>query len=276
MALCGGMRAPPFIVTPATGGPTALVFASPHSGAAYPDDLNADPGLSEASLRSAEDLWVDRLVACGPAHGAPLIAGGVGRAYLDLNRAPEDLDPLLIPGVEGAPSLKVKAGYGVVPRLTGDGRPLYRRTLTSEEAKRRIARVHAPYHAALGELMGAAREATGRAVLVDWHSMPDRAAGGLDVVVGDRHGASCSAALSRRLRTLFEASGWRVALNHPYPGGYATELWGRPAERFEAVQVELRRGLYWTGEAEPGAAFHRCRRTLERVITALANEVAAR
>ena len=82
--------------------------------------------------------------------------------------------------------------------------------------------MHAPYHAALGDLMQAAQARHGRAVLVDWHSMPARATGanGPDVVLGDRHGTACATGLTRRLRALFEALGWRVALNRPYAGGY--------------------------------------------------------
>jgi N-formylglutamate amidohydrolase len=259
------------VETDAGPGPqTPLVFASPHSGAEYPDDMGAAAGLSDTALRSAEDAQVDRLIAPGRAAGAAVIAGLYGRAYLDLNRDPGELDPLLIEGVatEGI-SAKVRAGYGVLPRLSGDGVALYDRRLTLEEARDRIARVHAPYHAELARLMQAARARHGRAVLVDWHSMPARA-GAVDVVLGDRHGAACGAAFSRRLRSLFEQLGWRVALNQPYAGGYSTQTWGRPAEGHEALQVEISRRLYWDEAARgPGPGYERCRRGLERVIAAL-------
>ncbi len=276
--------APPeatFSIVPALSGrATSLVFASPHSGAVYPDDMGAAEGLSKASLRSAEDAAVDRLLAAGAAAGAVLIAGRIGRAYVDLNRAPDDLDPALIADCpEGPPpGLKTLAGYGVVPRLAGDGTPLYDRRLTLEEARGRIAQVHAPYHAALGELMQAARDRHGRAVLVDWHSMPTRATGpnGPDVVLGDRHGTSCATGLTRRLRALFEALGWRVALNRPYAGGYATQLWGRPDEGFEAIQIELNRRLYWDEVAgAPSVGWGRCQSGLNRVIAALGEDFAA-
>ena len=271
-----------FGLTPAlTGRATPLVFASPHSGAVYPDDMGAAEGLSEVSLRSAEDAAVDRLLDASAAAGAVLIAGRIGRAYVDLNRAPDDLDPALILDCpEGAPpGLKTLAGYGVVPRLAGDGTPLYDRRLTLEEARARIARVHAPYHAALGELMQAAHDRHGRAVLVDWHSMPSRvtrtAPGvrGVDVVLGDRHGMACDPALTRRLRTLFESLGWRVALNHPYAGGWTTQVWGRPAEGFHAVQIELNRALYLDEATRlPGPGWSRCEKGVARVIAALLSD----
>lgn len=254
-----------------------FVFASPHSGGLYPADMGADPALSEASLRSAEDALVDRLIAPGAEGGAVLVLGRLGRAYVDLNRDPADLDPGLIEGLGGGTgSARTAAGYGVIPRLSGDGRALYARRLTLDEARERIARAHAPYHRALGERMQAARERHGQAVLVDWHSMPARAtqaaggARGPDVVLGDRHGSSCEAELTRRLRRAFEALGWRVALNQPYAGGWTTQTWGRPDEGFHAVQIELNRALYFDEAARtPSAGWSRTQKGVARVIAGL-------
>jgi N-formylglutamate amidohydrolase len=124
--------------------------------------------------------------------------------------------------------------------------------------------------------MQAARARYGEAVLVDWHSMPARAtqgaggARGPDVVLGDRHGSSCSAALTRRLRRAFEALGWRVALNQPYAGGWTTQSWGRPSEGFHAIQVELNRALYFDEAARtPGPGWSRTEKGVARAIAAL-------
>ena len=264
----------PFSITrPPAGAPaTPLVFASPHSGDRYPADMEAAPGLPRHSLRSAEDALVGRLVEDGPAHGAPLIEGRVGRAYVDLNRDPADLDPALIDGAAPACGPKTAAGYGVLPRLAGDGAPLYARRQSLEEAEARVRTVHAPYHAALQDLMQAAHARHGRALLIDWHSMPARAAGA-DVVLGDRHGAACQARLTRRLRALFEGLGWRVGLNHPYAGGWSTQRWGRPQQGFEAVQIEISRRLYLDeATQQPNIAWPTTRRALGRVIAALCAE----
>lgn len=266
------------VLAPAT--PGRFIFASPHSGRHYPTDMAAAAGLGSASLRSAEDALVDRLIAPGLERGATLLLGGWGRAYVDLNRDPEDLDPALIEGLEGrTASPRTVAGYGVAPRLTGDGRPLYDRRLGIEEVRERIRRAHAPYHAALDGLMQAARTRHGEAVLIDWHSMPSRATRGVggargpDVVLGDRHGSSCSADLTRRLRKAFEALGWRVALNQPYSGGWTTQVRGRPAEGFHAVQIELNRALYLDeATLEPGSGWSRCASGVARVIGELLSD----
>lgn len=270
-----------FAVTPASGEAGAMVFASPHSGRMRPDDMGQAAGLSLSTLRSAEDVGVDRLIAGGPARGVPLIAGSVSRAYIDLNRAPTELDPALVDGEFDAPTAKVSAGFGVIPRRAGDGTALYDRRLTQAEAAGRLAGVHAPYHGALGRLMAAARERHGAALLIDWHSMPSRATGtsgrnrrGIDVVLGDRHGSSCRGATMRRIRALFEAQGWRVGLNTPYAGGYSTERWGRPDEGFQALQVELNRALYLDeATLEPSRDYDRFVKALDRVIAAVAAEV---
>lgn len=256
--------------------PGRFVFASPHSGVFYPPDLGADPSLSEFSLRSAEDALVDQLIASGAAQGAVLVLARVGRAYVDLNRAPDELDPVLVEGAGSAVTVRAAAGYGVLPRLTGDGKALYRRRLTRAEVQRRLDAVHAPYHASLASEIEEARRRAGEAVFVDWHSMPARATGrssaapGPDVVLGDRHGTSCSADLTRRLRRAFEALGWRVALNRPYAGGWSTQLWGRPDEGFHAIQVELNRALYWDEAArKPGPGWGRTQKGVARVIASL-------
>ena len=271
--------AAPYVITSAAR-PGRFVFASPHSGTIYPSDMAASPHLDEAGLRSAEDALIDRLIASGPDQGATVIAATVGRAYLDLNRDPEELDPVLIEGVEaGAATLRTSAGYGVVPRLSGDGHPLYDRRLSRREADARIARVHRPYHEALSQLMQSTRAREGSAVLIDWHSMPSRvtrtAPGvrGVDVVLGDRHGTACDPALTRRLKALFESLGWRVALNHPYAGGWTTQVWGRPAEGLHAIQIELNRALYLDEATRlPGPGWSRCEKGVARVIAALLSD----
>ena len=89
-------------------------------------------------------------------------------------------------------------------------------------------------------------------------------------MLGDRHGSSCSAELTRRLRRAFEALGWRVALNQPYAGGWTTQIWGRPAEGFHAIQVELNRALYFDESARsPGPGWSRTEKGVARVIAEL-------
>lgn len=259
------------VAAPKAAGP--YVFASPHSGTVYPADMAPDPTLGEASLRSAEDALVDRLIAPGVQHGAVVVTSRIARAYVDLNRDAADLDPLLIDGVpKDGGSARSSAGYGVIPRLTGDGQPIYARKLSLEEAQDRIDRVHAPWHAELERRMRTALAAHGGAILIDWHSMPAPTGGvrGPDIVLGNRHGAACSGAVTRRVQALFEREGFRVALNQPYAGGWTTERWGRPSDRFEALQIEISRALYFdAAEHAPSPGWDRTATRIGRVVAGL-------
>lgn len=263
---------------PGVAGP--IVFASPHSGYGLPADMRAASELDARSLRSAEDVAVDELLDSAPSHGVSLIRALISRAYVDLNRSAEDLDPLLTPDAPppppGSGAMRIAAGYGVTARRTGDGRDLYDRPVPLFEVRARLAAVHEPYHHALAELMRRAHADHGRAILIDWHSMPSSATGpgrGPDVVLGDRHGASCEARLTRRMKAVFEQAGWTVALNRPYAGGYTTQTWGRPAEGFQALQVELNRSLYLDeGALAPSSGFDRCRNVVGRVVAALSRD----
>ncbi len=267
---------PAFEVMACAGPKTGLVFASAHSGRHYPQDMGTVAPLE--TVRTTEDAHVDLLIAGAEAMGADVIVCHTGRAYVDLNRNAADLDPALIrdcPVPEG--SAKALAGYGVIHRQSGNGLPLYGHRLDMAAVQARLDRVHRPYHQALGGLMHKAKAQTGRAVLVDWHSMPQRATGrgGPDIVLGDRFGSSCDAVWTRRVRSLFEAEGWRVGLNRPYAGGYATQIWGRPDEGFHALQIEINRALYWNeAKHQPSEGWKRCAGVIRRVMTRLCQQAA--
>jgi N-formylglutamate amidohydrolase len=278
-------QTPPFRLLGPTGG-GRLVYACPHAGRHYPADLGSR--LEITTLRRLEDALVDQLLDGAPAQGATLVCGDYGRAYLDLNRDPLELDPAMLaeplPPEARIRTARVAAGLGVFPRYVAGGREIYGRKLGLDEARARLAAVHGPYHRALAEAVEAARRATGAAILIDWHSMPGPAAApGLlegatpaghrppDVVLGDRHGAACAPALTDWAEQQFTAAGLRVARNHPYAGGYTTETYGRPDAGVHALQVELSRSLYLDeGRLVPSPGFARVKRLLARLTRDLA------
>ena len=258
-----------------------LVFASPHSGRIYPVGLMTASRLDGAAIRRSEDAHVDRLIAAGPDHGAPVLAARLARAWLDVNRDAWEMDPAMfedeLPAYARGRSARVAAGLGCIARTVGDGEEIYRRKLTFAEALARVESVHRPYHTALQALVAEARRACGAAVLIDWHSMPSAATrqggagAGCDVVLGDRYGAACAPAVSRLVETTLQAMGYRVARNAPYAGGYTTEHYGRPARRVHALQVEINRAIYMDeATLAPSAGFAPLRGNLERLFAVLA------
>ncbi len=259
---------------------SCAVFSSPHSGSDYGPEFLASSALTPLQLRSSEDAFVDELYAAVPAAGAPLLAARVPRACLDLNRAPDDLDPALIAGASRRfLNARVAAGLGVIPRVVGEGRPIMVGKLSLAEAERRIATCWHPYHDRLRALLGAARAAYGAAILFDCHSMPHDALNAAplvrgrrpDVVLGDRFGVACDRSVIDASAEAFTAEGFTVARNAPFAGGYITQTYGRPQSGIHALQIEIDRTLYMDEiRVERRADFAETAARLGRVATALA------
>jgi N-formylglutamate deformylase len=240
-----------------------FIFASPHSGRIYPERFLRLTRLSGVSLRRSEDAYVDHLFGEVATLGAPLIAARFPRAYLDVNRAPGELDPAMFEGPLKLPveqtSSRVSAGLGVIPRVVRDGAEIYRGKLEPKEAEERLSRLHRRYHAALASLVRETRAQFGAAVVIDCHSMPS-ATGAPDIVLGDRYGTAASHLLLRRAEQAFSAKGFSVGRNVPYAGGYTTHLYGEPGRGIHALQIEVNRALYLDEERiEPLQTFERIR-----------------
>ena len=270
---------PPFTLTEPARLTTGAVFNSPHSGRAYPDVLIRESRLDSHALRASEDALVDDLFAAAPAHGAPLLAATYPRAWVDLNRAPGELDPALIRDVRAQGlNQRVAAGLGVVPRIVAEGTAIYSGKIPREAAEARIDGIHVPYHRQLDALLTRARDMFGRAVLFDCHSMPSdalraapRVRGELpQIVLGDRFGAAAARHIIAETQAAFEAEGFLVARNAPFAGGYITQRYGRPSRGFHAIQVEIDRGLYLDqARVEANPAFEEVRGRLSAVVARL-------
>lgn len=270
--LAGLVREPYRLHRPLTH-KTPFVFASPHSGRAYPEDFVAQSRLSFNALRRSEDAFVEELFLPVVTGGAPLIAAAFPRAYLDVNRAPAEFDAQMFEGplpfaVDSA-SPRVNAGLGVIPRIVREGAEIYRRKLSADVASDRLALFYRPYHDALAQLADETRARFGIAIVIDCHSMPSAAAVP-DVVLGDRYGISAAPALIRAAEEAFERQGFNVARNAPYAGGYTTQLHGRPGRGSHALQIEINRALYMDEDSVlPGINFARFRERLAASLTAL-------
>jgi N-formylglutamate deformylase len=259
---------------------TSVVFASPHSGRDYRRAFLDRIALDERSVRSSEDAYVDLLFADAPLFGAPLLLALAPRAFIDLNRSADELDPALIEGVRlTAQNPRVTSGLGVVPRVVAGGRAIYRGKITRAEAEERIARFWRPYHAALETLLRETRARFGEAILVDCHSMPHEAIENIgprgrprpEIVLGDRFGAAASAEIVDRIEAAFTAAGLRVARNSPFAGAYTTQHYGRPSMGQHVVQVEIDRALYMNERhIRPNANFQAFRLLMRGIVQDIA------
>ena len=258
---------------------SAVVFASPHSGREYPAQLLRQTRLDECGIRSSEDAFVDDLFSDVPGLGAPLLTARMPRAWVDLNRSADELDPALIEGVRRAGhNPRVSSGLGVIPRVVAGGRVIRTGKMTLGEAHERLNQCWHPYHAALRHEMARAHARFGQAILIDCHSMPHEAMDAVertgvprpDIVLGDRFGAAADEALVDRVEAIFRDAGLVVVRNTPFAGAFITQHYGRPTQGHHAIQVEIDRRLYMDERRIcPNANFA----AFKTLITAIAAEI---
>ena len=272
---------PPFSIAGAEGQRVPIIFNSPHSGRVYPSVFVEASRLSAQALRKSEDAYVEELLASAPEHGAVLMHAHFPRAYLDINREPYELDPLLfhgrLPDFVNSQSLRAIGGLGTIARIVNDKEEIYRGPLTLEAAFTRIERLYKPYHAALQALLQSTHARFGTAFMLDCHSMPSQQGergGWPDFVLGDRFGASCAHEITRLVLSFLKNLGYRVHLNKPYAGGYITEHYGRPRHGVHVLQIEIDRSLYMNEETfEKSPSFPRLQWDLSRLIGLLIQEL---
>ncbi len=254
---------------------SCVVFASPHSGRAYPASLLKRSVLNRKMIRSSEDAYVDQLFDSAPESGAPFLAAAMPRAYLDLNRSADELDPALIQGARRhGHNPRVASGLGVIPRVVANGRAIYSGKLTMDEARLRIDTYWRPYHQKLKSLLSESHEMFGQAILIDCHSMPHEAvamAGGSgstrpEIVLGDRFGAAASGLIVDQIESAFTDAGLNVARNAPFAGAYVAQTYGRPTRQQHAIQIEIDRSLYMDEDTiQPNGNFQSFREVLRQV-----------
>lgn len=260
---------------------TSVVFASPHSGRDYPNSFLNRTVLDEHTIRTSEDAFVDRLFESATRFGAPLLKAGAPRAFVDMNRSAEELDPALIEGIRGgAHNPRIASGLGIIPRVVANGRAIYSGKMTMIEAKGRISGYYDPYHAALQKLLDESHARFGEAILIDCHSMPHEAVDSVvragkprpEIVLGDRFGASADQRIVDEIESAFLDAGLKVARNTPFAGAYTTSHYGRPSRRQHAVQIEIDRSLYMNEQMiRPNNNFSNFRSLLRGVIARIAD-----
>jgi N-formylglutamate amidohydrolase len=259
---------------------TSVIFASPHSGRDYSAEFLLASQLEMLHLRSSEDAYVDRLIARAPLFGAPMLCALTPRAYIDLNRAADELDPAVIDGIDRlALNPRISSGLGVIPRVVAGGRAIYSGKITRAEARSRLQNHWHPYHDALKDLMDETFARFNEAILIDVHSMPHEAIDSHarpghtkpEVVLGDRFGAAASREVVDRVEAAFAGAGFRTARNAPFAGAFIAQHYGRPLTRRHVVQVEIDRALYLDeARVEPGMNFANFSVRMNRVVAEIA------
>jgi len=106
--------------------------------------------------------------------------------------------------------------------------------------------------------------------------MPSRARQA-EIVIGDRHGTSAASWLSAEAARIARAAGFTVALNDPYAGGAIISRHGRPSAGIHAIQLEIDRATYLSGDGRtPGFGLDRIAGFLEVLAVGLGEALLSR
>lgn len=245
---------PPPQLAGGTATPEGIIISVPHAGRAYPKTYFSQNNL--VAGRSLEDIGADIIALPLATESQPVLIANCCRALCDLNRPETALDPELIerinPSTDRIFTPHIKAGYGVIPRLSASKTPLHERALSSHEAENILSQWYRPYHEILTKLISIAEQKNNNVLLIDIHSMPAHQAhfrGTIpDFIFGNLYGATVPDNLVRTVDKVMAETSYNWNWNSPYAGGYITRHYGLPATSKSAtvfvLQIEINRGLY--------------------------------
>lgn len=268
----------PFSLWHGTGPAIPILLAVPHAGRDYPPALDAMARTGRSRLEQLEDRYADLLIEGCRSLGVSAIVARRARAWLDLNRDPREVDPVLVAAPMMADHLldsaRVRSGLGLIPRRLPATGELWRRRLSLTELAERIDGTHRPYHEEIASRLAALRQRFGCAVLIDCHSMPPLRPGpAARIVIGDRHGQSAASRLVDVLMAVGEGDGLKVARNAPYAGGYTLDRHSDAARDIHAIQLEVDRSLYLRDDLRtPFEGLARCQALVRQMVRAAAAE----
>jgi N-formylglutamate deformylase len=211
-----------------------LLVSIPHGGLTVPEEVADLNLLTPAQIAADGDEGAADIYAELAPHVAHLVRTDVGRAFVDLNRAEDDLRK-----------------DGVIKTHTCWDEPVYREPPSAETVEALLARWHRPYHQRLSELAG-----SGVVLGVDCHTMaavgppvaPDTGRPRPQVCIGDGDGA-CPRDWADGLLDCFRRHfTGEVTLNRPFSGGYIVR---EHASELPWVMIELSRAPFLSN-AEKG------------------------
>lgn len=202
-----------------------LLISVPHAGLTVPTELIHLNRLSAQEIAEGGDGGAREVYAILKTEVAHFLANDIARAFIDLNRAEDDIRK-----------------DGVVKTHTCRDLPIYNAPLTPRLIETLLARYHRPYHRRLTALAG-----EDPVLGVDARTMaaqsppvgPDPGAERPQVCLSNADG-TCPAEWMESLRICFQAHfPGQVTVNMPFSGGYITRFHG---QEMPWVQLKLSRG----------------------------------
>lgn len=221
-------------------GSTPLIVSMPHNGTWIPADIAQH--MTELGQASGDaDHFQFELYDFAKDLGATIIASGVSRYVIDLNRPKNDHS--LYPG---------QFTTGLCPLVTFKDEPLYQPeyVLTPEERNDRLLKYWLPYHETLAEAIATTLDRHGRAILYDAHSIaaevPLLFEGTLpNLNIGTNGGTTVLPETLQLIEsTLAAQDAFSFVVDGRFKGGHITRNYATPALGVQTVQMELTKDLY--------------------------------
>ena len=228
-------------------GNVPLLVNMPHLGTAIPTEI-ADR-MTDIGRSSIDTDWhLDLLYNFLADLGAWTMAARHSRYVVDVNRHPDNVQ-----------LYANMSTPGLVPIETFHDEPLYLpdKESDADDIAERRERYWGPYHDALGDTLNRIRSAHGLAVLFDCHSIrslvPRYSEERLpDLNVGTADLTTCAPELRNAVvESLQNDSGYSIAVDAIFKGGYIPRHYGRPSEGIHAFQLELSMATYMDEDRPP-------------------------
>ena len=216
-----------------------ILLSIPHGGSEIPQELKGLICLNSNDLFDDSDAYTREIYNLETSV-TEVISTNIARAFVDLNRAPDNLPPRNPDGV-----IKSHTCYGKVIYPIGAGPD---KALT----KKLLNNYYYPYHQQIQAVLNDKSKPVELAL--DCHSMasvapaisPDKGKTRPVICLGNAHGKSCPQEITEKLaacfRRTFSLNTDEVTINRPFSGGYITRKYGR--HPIPWIQVEMNRALY--------------------------------
>lgn len=235
----------------------AFYVSIPHSGEFIPPEVTWLQNQAETLVMCDVDRFVDQLYK--PAIDElqiPNIIAQIHRYVIDLNRLENDVDASSVAAHQN-PAGKFSRGLHWV--ITTKSQNLMPQPMSLELHESLVRKYFRPFHEKMNlQIQEFKKLGAQRIFHLDLHSMPsmgtsehrDPGQRRADVVISDCEGKSCSPFLKDLVIESFGKESFSVAYNWPYMGGRITEMYGKPQEAHESIQIELNRSLYMNEETK--------------------------
>jgi formiminoglutamase len=216
-----------------------VLLSIPHGGKMIPPILRERVCITDIDLHDDSDAFTQEIYNLNDKVMA-VVQCEVARAFVDMNRAPDDRPP-------ANPD-------GVVKSMTCLRQPIYCDGWYPDEATtpELLQLYHEPYH----QQIRTALQLAGLELALDCHSMlpygpnigPDSGQRRPLVCLGNVHGQTCSMEnlkkMARCFQVAFDLPEEEILLNVPFSGGYITRTYGISTQPVPWIQIELNRALY--------------------------------